>query len=55
VSRMRSLLVTLHAGWQSAGKEGNLRAFSDSVAAMFAIQTGSDLRALRLTDKGLMR
>ena len=52
---MKLLFVTLHAGWQSAQKEGNLRPFSDSVAAMFAKQTGNDLRALRLTERGLVR
>ena len=52
---MKLLFVTLHAGWQSARKEGKLSPFSDSVAAMFARQTGNDLRGLRMTGRGLVR
>lgn len=52
---MKLLFVTLHAGWQSAQREGNLRGYSDGVAAMFKAQTGNDLRAMRLTPNGLVR
>lgn len=45
--------ITLHAGWQSARREGKLQAYSDGVAAMFEKQTGNDLRALVLTNRGL--
>ncbi|TRW17357.1 hypothetical protein [Glacieibacterium frigidum] len=50
---LKLLFVTLHAGWQSARREGNLRKYSDGVAATFA-QQGTDLRALRLTPDGLV-
>ncbi len=45
--------VTLHAGWQSARREGKVQQYSDGVAAMFKKQTGNDLRQLVLTDRGL--
>ena len=45
--------VTIEAGWGSARKEGKTQAYSDGVAAMFQKQTGSDLRQLVLTDRGL--
>ncbi len=45
--------VTLHAGWQSAQREGKVQQYSDGVAAMFQKQTGNDLRQLVLTDRGL--
>ena len=43
--------VTLHAGWQAAHKEGNLRQYADGVAALFA-RSGVDLRSLVLTPDG---
>lgn len=43
--------VTLHAGWQAARREGNLRQYGDGVAALFN-RNGIDLRALRLTRDG---
>ncbi|TRW17358.1 hypothetical protein [Glacieibacterium frigidum] len=51
---MKLLFVTLHAGWQSARKEGNLRTYADGVAAMFKRFTGNDLRAMRLTERGFV-
>ena len=45
--------VTLHAGWQSARREGGSREYANGVAAMFRQQTGDDLRGLVLTDRGL--
>jgi len=45
--------VTLHAGWQSARREGKVQQYSDGVATMFQKQTGNDLRQLVLTDRGL--
>jgi len=45
--------VTLHAGWQSARREGKVQQYSDGVAAMFQKQTGNDLRQLVPTDRGL--
>ena len=47
------LFVTLHAGWQSARREGSARAYGDGVAAMFQRQAGLDLRAVQLTSTGL--
>lgn len=44
--------ITIHAGWQAARQEGNLKADSDGVAAMFAKQSGDNLRKLKLTDAG---
>jgi hypothetical protein len=52
---MKLLFVTLHAGWQSAQKEGNTRQYSDGVARMFQAQSGRDLRALNLTTAGFSR
>jgi hypothetical protein len=51
---MKLLYVTLHSGWQSSQREGNMRAFSDSVAAMLRAQSGQDLRSLRLTSDGFV-
>lgn len=48
---LKILFVTLHAGWQSAKKEGNLGTYADGVSALFRRQ-GADMRALRLTDAG---
>lgn len=47
------LFVTLHAGWQSARREGNLQPYADGVARLFQAQ-GTNLRALRLTRDGLV-
>lgn len=52
---MKLLFVTLHAGWQSARKEGNLKMYSDGVARMWTQQTGNNLRNMRLTDRGFVR
>jgi hypothetical protein len=52
---MKLLALTLHAGWQSAIKEGNRQAYSDGVARMWKNQTGRDLRAVKLTDAGFSR
>ncbi|TRW17354.1 hypothetical protein [Glacieibacterium frigidum] len=49
---MKLLSVTIHAGWQSATREGRTKAYSDSIAAMFKARSGTDLRALRLTSAG---
>ncbi len=46
------LFVLLHAGWQSAQKEGKLAQYSDGVATMFKQQFGRDLRQMALTDRG---
>lgn len=46
------LFVLLHAGWQSAAREGKAAQFSDGVAAMFKQQFGRDLRQMALTDHG---
>lgn len=46
------LFVTLHAGWQSARREGNLRQYADGVQRMFQQQSGLDLRSLELTAGG---
>ena len=51
---LKLLFVTLHAGWQSARREGNLNQYSDGVNGMFRKFSGNDLRALRLTDRGLV-
>ncbi|RYI07397.1 MAG: hypothetical protein EON48_14570 [Acetobacteraceae bacterium] len=48
---LKLLFVTLHAGWQSARREGTLRQYADGVAIMFR-NNGTDLRALRLSDSG---
>lgn len=45
--------VTLHAGWQSARKDGSLPRYSDGVARLFK-STGTDLRTLRMTDRGFV-
>lgn len=52
---MKLLFLTLHAGWQSARREGNLQQYSDGVVAMFKRFSGNDLRALQLTDRGFVR
>lgn len=50
---MKLLVVTLHAGWQSARREGNIKQYGDGVAALFQ-RNDIDLRALRLTDAGFV-
>jgi hypothetical protein len=52
---MKLLYITVLAGWQSAGKEGNSERYSDGIAAMFKRQSGRDLRAIKLTDAGFSR
>lgn len=48
------LFVVLHAGWQSARKEGKLQPYADGVARMIRTQTGLDLRAVRLAPGGFV-
>ncbi len=50
---MKLHFVTLHAGWQSAQREGQLARYSDGVADLFRRQ-GMDLRALSVGPSGLM-
>lgn len=52
---LKLLFVTLHAGWQSARREGQLKQYGNGVAAMFQRFTGDDLRAMRLTEQGFSR
>ena len=52
---LKLLFVTLHAGWQSARREGNLQQYSDGVTAMFKKFTGNNLRAMQLTERGFVR
>ncbi len=47
--------VTLHAGWQSARRDGTLPAYSDGVAGLFARNGGPDLRSFALTDTGFAK
>ncbi len=49
------LFVLLHAGWQSAQKEGKLSTYANGVATMFSRQFGQDLRAMDLTDRGFVK
>ncbi|MES2462639.1 MAG: hypothetical protein V4671_18810 [Armatimonadota bacterium] len=48
-------IVIAQAGWQSARREGNLKAYSDGVASLFVRQTGQDLRALKITNSGFAK
>lgn len=48
------LIVTLHAGWQGAQKEGHLSEYSSGVARLFLKQGGADLRNVRLTRNGFV-
>jgi hypothetical protein len=50
---MKLLFVTVHAGWQSARKEGRLPQYSAGVARLF-LSSGIDFAALRLTDDGFV-
>lgn len=52
---MKLLYVTLHAGWQSAVKEGSTARYSDGIARIWRQQSGRDLRALSLTNAGFSR
>ncbi len=49
---IKLLFVTLHAGWQSARREGQLSQYSDGVRAVFRQQNGADLRQIVLTKDG---
>lgn len=49
---LKLLFVTVHAGWQAARREGNLKQYGDGIAAQWRRQSGKDLRALRLTSQG---
>ena len=51
---LKLLFVTLHAGWLSAKKEGNLTQYSAGVARLFQQQGGADLRRVALTDRGFV-
>jgi len=46
------LFVTVHAGWQSARREGNLGRYAAGVADMFRNLDGIDLRAMDLGPAG---
>ena len=50
---LKLLFVTLHAGWQSARREGSLDEYSRGVAALWRAQ-GDDLRGIRLTGAGFV-
>lgn len=52
---MKLLALTLHAGWQSAMREGKTQRYSDGVAAIWKNQTGHDLRAVKLSEAGFSR
>ena len=49
------LFVTIHAGWQSARREGNLGRYAAGVADMFRNLDGIDLRAMQLGPAGFGR
>lgn len=49
------LFVTLHAGWQSARREGTLAAYAQGVNRMMQRQAGLDLRRLRIDNGFLLR
>ena len=51
---IKVLFVNLHAGWQSARKEGNVEAYADGVNELFEQQGGVDLRRVVLTDQGFV-
>jgi hypothetical protein len=51
---LKLLLVTLHAGFQSAQRAGSQRQYADGVAAMIRKQYDLDLRALRLSSTGFL-
>lgn len=46
------LFVTVHAGWQSARREGNLDRYAAGIADMFRTVDGIDLRAMQLSPEG---
>lgn len=52
---LKLLFVSIHAGWQSAEKEGKAKQYADGVAAMFHKQSGQDLRGFAITDKGFAK
>lgn len=52
---LKLLFITLHAGWQSARKEGNLPQYSRSVAQLFQRQGGADLTRVKLGPDGFSR
>jgi len=49
------LFVTIHAGWQSARREGNLGRYAAGVADMFRNLDGIDLHAMDLGPEGFQR
>lgn len=46
------LFVTVHAGWQSARREGTLDRYADGVAQLFGQKNGMNLRAARIGPHG---
>lgn len=51
---IKLLFVTLHAGWQTARRDGGLPAYAEGVTKLFAQQSGVDLRRLTLTAQGFV-
>ena len=49
---IKLLFVTLHGGWQSAQREGQLSQYGEGVRALFRQQNGIDLRQIGLTKDG---
>ncbi len=49
---IKLLFVTLHSGWKTAQREGQLSEYSDGVAALFRQQSGADPRRIVLTSTG---
>lgn len=52
--QLKLLVVTLHAGMQSAQREGKKASYADGVSAMVDQQYGINLRALRMTAEGFV-
>jgi hypothetical protein len=52
---LKILFVVLHAGMQSATREGAMPQYSAGVRQMFRQAAGEDLRSLSLTDAGFVR
>lgn len=49
---IKLLFVTLHAGWKTAERQGQLKQYSDGAAALFRQQSGADPRQIVLTKNG---
>ena len=52
---LKLLFVTIHAGWQSAEKEGKTEQYANGIAAMFQKQSGQDLRGFTINEKGFAK